>query len=43
MELIVEAGFRVEPLTTDVRKGSTGGTLGEVLGSIKPDVVHATA
>lgn len=42
MKFIVEAGFPLEPFNTYVRKGDAGARIGEVLGSVKPEVVYFT-
>jgi hypothetical protein len=42
MKFIVEASFPLEPFNTYVRKGDAGERIGEVLGSIKPEVAYFT-
>lgn len=42
MKFIVEASFPLEPFSTYVRKGVAGEKVGEVLGSIRPEVAYFT-
>jgi hypothetical protein len=42
MKFIVEASFPVEPFNTYVREGVAGEAVGEVLGSIKPELAYFT-
>lgn len=42
MKFIVEVTFPLEPFNTYVRKGVAGEKIGEVLGSIKPEVFYFT-
>jgi hypothetical protein len=42
MKFIVEADFPTEPFNSYVRKGVAGDKIGEVLGSIKPEVAYFT-
>ena len=42
MKFIVEARFPTEPFNSYVRKGVAGDRIGEVLGSIKPELAYFT-
>ena len=42
MKFIVEVSFPTEPFNSYVRDGSAGEKIGELLGSIKPEVVYFT-
>jgi hypothetical protein len=42
MKFIVEVSFPTEPFNTYVRQGTAGQKLGEILGTIKPEVVYFT-
>jgi hypothetical protein len=42
MKFIVEASFPLEPFNTYVRKGDVGERIGQVLGSIRPEVAYFT-
>jgi hypothetical protein len=42
MKFIVEASFPPEPFNSHVRAGVVGEMIGEVLGSIKPEVAYFT-
>jgi hypothetical protein len=42
MKFIVEVDFPLEPFNTYVRNGTIGEKIGEVLGSIKPEVIYFT-
>lgn len=42
MKYIVEVDFPLEPFNTYVRNGTAGPKIGEVLGTIKPEVIYFT-
>lgn len=42
MKFIVEAGIPHEPFNSYVRNGTAGEKIGQVLGSIRPEVVYFT-
>ena len=42
MKFIVEASFPLEPFNTYVRKGIAGERIGEVFGSVRPEVAYFT-
>lgn len=42
MKFIVEVGFPTEPFNTYVRQGTAGQKLGEIMDTIKPEVVYLT-
>ena len=42
MKFIVEVSFPSEPFNSYVRDGSAGEKIGEILGSIKPEVAYFT-
>lgn len=42
MKFVVEVGFPTEPFNTYVRQGTAGQKLGEIMDTIKPEVVYLT-
>lgn len=42
MKFIIEVSFPLEPFNSYVRKGTAGAKLGEIFGTIKPEVCYLT-
>ena len=42
MKFIIEVSFPLEPFNSYVRKGTAGAKLGEIFGTIKPEVCYFT-